>query len=150
MRKILMVLGIAAGLVLAAAPAQAETTVVRNIPLENTIYACGETITLSGSLIGVFTEQPLPDGGFLITSHYSEQGVTGTSSSGATYHATGLTRRTDIYAPSGGGNDFFIYRLNLVGTGGAPTYYVRVTLHVTVTPTGEITALVDNFSLDCV
>src|SRR5215207_8410073 len=140
MRKILMVLGIAAGLVLAATPAQAATTVEKSIPFEATLEECGETITLSGTLIGIFTEQPLGTGGFLFTFQFNPQGVSGTSSSGATYHATGLTRETTVIIPSGGFSDTYINRFHIVGTGGAPTYYVSDTVHITVTPNGEVTA----------
>jgi hypothetical protein len=150
MRKILMFLGIAAGLVLGATPAQAATTIERDFPLEATVEACGETITLSGPLIGIFTEQSLGEGGFLVAFHFQPQGVSGTSSSGATYHATGLTRGTTVLVPSGGLSDTFINRFHIVGTGGAPTYYVRETVHLTMTPSGEITASVSNFSLECV
>ena len=150
MRKILMFLGVAAGLVLPASPAQAATTVVRNLPFEATIEGCGETITLSGTLIGVFTEQPLGTGGFLLTFRSTPQGVTGTSSSGATYHGTGTTSETIVVVPGGGLSITLINRFHIVGTGGAPTYYVRETVHLTVTPSGEITASVSNFSLECV
>lgn len=150
MRKLLLFVGLAIGLVLAAAPAEAATTVQRNIAFEDTIDECGVTITLSGTLIGIFTEQPLRNGGFLITFHFQPQGVTGTSSSGVTYHATGLTRETTVTVPSGGLTDTFVNRFHIVGTGGAPTYYVKETVHLTVSPTGEITASVDNFSEECV
>jgi hypothetical protein len=150
MRKLLLVVGLAMGLVLPAAPAQAGTTVERNIPFETTIDECGETITLSGTLIGIFTEQPLPNGGFLVTFHFQPQGVTGTSSSGVTYHATGLTRDTTVSVPNGGLTDTFVNRFHIVGTRGAPTYYVKETFHITVSRTGKIIAFVDNFSEKCV
>ena len=150
MRKLLLFVGVAIGLVLAAAPAEAATTVERNIPFEATIDECGETITLSGTLIGIFTEQPLPNGGLLVTFHFQPQGVAGVSSSGVAYHATGLTRETLVIVPSGGLTDTFVNRFHIVGTGGAPTFYVKETLHLTVSATGEITASVDNFSEECV
>jgi hypothetical protein len=150
MRKILMFLGLAVGLVLTAAPAEAATTVVKNIPFEATIEGCGETIALSGTLVAIFTEQPLGTGGFLLTSRFTPQGVTGTSSSGATYHGTGTTSETLVFVPTGGLSVTLINRFHIVGTGGAPTYYVRETVHLTVTPSGEITASVSNFSLECV
>ena len=150
MRKLLLFVGLTVGLVLAAAPAEAATTVERSISFETTIDECGETITLSGTLIGIFTEQPLPNGGFLVTFHFQPQGVTGTSSSGVTYHATGLTRDTTVSVPSGGLTDTFVNRFHIVGTIGALTYYVKDTIHLTVSPTGEITASVDNFSEECV
>jgi hypothetical protein len=150
MRRLLLFVGLAVGLVLAAAPAEAATTVEKNMPFEATIEGCGETITLSGTLIGIFTEQPLANGGFLVTFHFQPQGVTGTSSSGVTYHATGLTRETIVVVPSGGLTDTFVNRFHIVGTGGALTFSVKETLHLTVSPTGEITASVDNFSEECV
>ena len=150
MRKLLMFVGVAIGLVLAAPPAEAATTVERNIPFEATIDECGETITLSGTLIGIFTEQPLRNGGLLVTFHFQPQGVTGVSSSGVAYHATGLTRETLVRVPSGGLTDTFVNRFHIVGTRGAPTFYVKETLHLTVSATGEIIASVDNFSEECV
>jgi hypothetical protein len=150
MKKLVLLIGLIAGLVLPAATAQAATTIEKNIPFEATIDECGETITLSGTLIGIFTEQALPGGGFLVTFHFQPQGVTGTSSSGVVYHATGLTRETTVQVPSGGLTDTFINRFHIVGTGGAPTYYVKDTVHLTVSPTGEIRASVDNASEECV
>ena len=150
MKKLVLLIGLIAGLVLPAAAAQAATTIEKNIPFEATIDECGETITLSGTLIGIFTEQALPGGGFLVTFHFQPQGVTGTSSSGVVYHATGLTRETTVQVPSGGLTDTFINRFHIVGTGGAPTFYVKETVHLTVSPTGEIRASVDNASEECV
>jgi hypothetical protein len=82
------------------AGAGATTTVVKE-PFDLTVEACGETITLSGTLLTVVTEQQLQNGGFLFTIHFQPQGVTGTSSSGIPYHGTGLTRDTTVTAPSG-------------------------------------------------
>jgi hypothetical protein len=63
MRKLLLFVCLAVGLVLPAAPAQAATTIEKHIPFEVTLEACGETIYLSGTLIGIFAEQPLGSGG---------------------------------------------------------------------------------------
>jgi hypothetical protein len=150
MKRLALLVILTAALVLPAATAQAATTIEKNIPFEATIDECGETITLSGTLIGIFTEQALPGGGFLVTFHFQPQGVTGTSTSGVVYHATGLTRETTVQVPSGGLTDTFINRFHIVGTGGAPTFYVKETLHLTVSPTGEIRASVDNASEECV
>jgi len=141
--------GVVAGLAIPAATARASTTVEKNIPFEATIEGCGETITLSGHLLGVFTEQPLPGGGFLLTFHFQPQGVSGSNSSGIPYHATGLTRETTVFTPSGGFTDTFINRFHVVGTRGAPTYYVKETAHITVTPSGDVTVSFDNVSLEC-
>jgi hypothetical protein len=137
-------IGMVIGLAIPVATARASTTVVKNIPFDATIEGCGETITLSGTLLGVFTEQQLGGGGFLLTFHFQPQGVSGSNSSGIPYHATGLTRET-----SGGFTDTFINRFHIVGTRGAPTYYVKETAHITVTPSGDVTVFFDNFSLEC-
>jgi hypothetical protein len=149
MKKLALLVTLTAALVLPAATAQAATT-VEKIPFESTFDACGETITLSGTLVAILTERPLPGGGFLVTFHFQPQGVTGTSSSGAVYHATGLTRETTVQVPSGGLTDTFINRFHIVGTAGAPTFYVKETVHFTVSPTGEIRASVEFSSEECV
>jgi hypothetical protein len=149
MKKLVLLVCLAAGLLLPAATAQAATT-TEKIPFESTFDACGETITLSGTLIAILTDQPLPGGGFLVTFHFQPQGLTGTSSSGVVYHATGLTRDTTVQVPSGGFTDTFINRFHIVATAGGPTFYVKETVHVTVSPTGEIRAAVDFASEQCV
>jgi hypothetical protein len=149
MKKLtLLITAVLASLVLASSAA-ADTTVVKDIPFQTTITGCGDTITLSGTLIGIFTEQELGDGGFLLTFHFQPQGLSGTSSTGVPYHGTGLTRDTTVFVPSGGFTETFVNRFHIVGTMGAPTYYVKETFHITVTPTGEIAVLFDNFSLEC-
>jgi hypothetical protein len=141
--------GLVVGLAFPAAGARASTTIEKNIPFDATIEGCGDTITLSGRLLGVFTEQQLDGGGFLLTFHFQPQGVSGTSSSGVPYHATGLTRETTVFVPNGGFTDTFVNRFHIVGTRGAPTYYVKETLHITVTQSGAVTASVDKFSEEC-
>ena len=71
--------GLVVGLALPVATAQATTTVERS-PFEATLTECGETITLSGTLLGVFTVQDLGGDGLLLTFHFQPQGVSGTSS----------------------------------------------------------------------
>ena len=142
--------GLVLGLGVGVATAQATTTVEKNIPFEATIDGCGQTITLSGTLLGVFTVQQLDAGGLLLTFHYQPQGVSGSSTSGIPYHGTGLTRSTTVYIPNGGFTTTFANRFHIVGTMGAPTYYVKETAHITVTPSGDVTAAFYNFSLECV
>ena len=52
--------------------------------------------------------------------------------------------------PAGGNADTFINRFHIVATAGGPTFYVKETVHVTVSPTGEIRAAVDFASEQCV
>jgi hypothetical protein len=139
----LALVAIVIGLAIPVAAARATTT-VETIPFEITLTACGETISLSGTSLVVFIVQELSDGGFVVTTHENPQGVTGLSSSGITYHGTGVRRHTSVFIPSGVFTTTFVSRFHIVGTMGAPTFYVKATSHVTVTPSGDLTALVDN------
>jgi hypothetical protein len=85
----------------------------------------------------------------LLSFHFQPQGVSGTNSSGIPYHATGLTRETTVFVPSGGFTDTFINRFHIVGTRGAPTYYVKETAYITVTPSGDVAVFFDNLSVEC-
>jgi hypothetical protein len=151
MRKLLLFVCLAVGLVLPATPALAATRVENHFPVEFTLNVCGDTITLSGTELGVFTAQPLGSEGYLSTFHLNTQGLTGTSSSGATYHGTTVLTGAFVLTPTGGSTFTSVNAFNIVGTGGAPLYAVEVTFHITMSPTGEITAYVDNAHVvDCV
>ena len=138
----------AIGVMLLSGTAGASTVIIRDIPFEDTI-ACGDTITLSGTVEAVITEQPLDGGGTLFAFNFHPQEITGTSASGIPYHATGLTRDTAIVSPGGGYTETFINRFHIVGTMGAPTYDDFITFHVTISPSGDVTALVDSSSVSC-
>jgi hypothetical protein len=43
----------------------------------------------------------------------------------------------------------FINRFHIVGTRGAPTYYVKENAHITVTPSGDVAVFFDNLRLEC-
>jgi hypothetical protein len=151
MRKLLLLVCLAVGLVLAATPAQAATTVENHFPVEFTVDVCGDTITLSGTELGVFTSQPLGQEGYLATFHLNTQGLTGTSSSGTTYHGTTVITGAFVLTPTGGSTFTSVNAFNIVGTSGAPLYALEVTFHITMSPTGEITADVNNAHVvDCV
>ena len=145
----LALVSLVAALALPAATAGAATTVEKT-PFNETFDACGETITLSGTLLTIIDEQPLPNGGSLFTIHFQPQGISGTSSSGVPYHGTGLTRQTAVVAPSGTFTATFVNRFHIVGTRGAPTLDIKGTAHITVTAAGEVTVDFGNFSEECV
>lgn len=147
-RRMALVGLVLVGLAIPVAAANATTT-VDTIPFNATLDQCGETITLSGNLLAVLTVQELDDGGLLLTFNFHPQGVRGSSASGIPYHATGLTRETTVFMPSGGFTDTFINRFHIVGTMGAPTFDVTETAHITVTPNGDVAVEFDNFNLEC-
>jgi hypothetical protein len=132
-----------------ALPAQAATTVERDFPFSTVISGCGDEVYVEGTLVVILTEQPLDDGGYLLTYHFQPQGVSGTSASGVMYRATGLTRETFVLAPSGVQTFTFINRFHIVGTAGSPTYTVSETTHLTISQTGEIIAEISDFRETC-
>ena len=150
MKNFLLIASLTVALSVAASVAQAATVVERSIPFDTVVAGCGEDIHVSGSLLGVFTETQSTSGGLVLSFHFQPQGVTGIGlTTGKTYRATGLTRETTVIVPTGGLVDTFVNQFNIVGTAGAQTYDVREIFHITVTPSGDIAAFVDNFSISC-
>jgi hypothetical protein len=149
MRKLAGAVVVAVALAAATSLAHAATTIVRDIPFSADVV-CGETIHLDGTIMGVFTETATPSGGFMVSFHFQPQGLTGVGSvSGRTYHGTGLTREITVFSPPGGFTDTFVNRFHIVGTGGNDSIYTTATVHLTVSPSGEITASFENTSSTC-
>jgi hypothetical protein len=116
---------------------------------DTTITDCGNTIHVSGNVVATFQFVEKPSGGFLSTAHFVPSQVRGTDELGRRYIANGLSRDTSIATPHGGFVFTAINRFHIVGTRGAPTFYVKETFHVTVTAAGKLTAEVDKFSVGC-
>ena len=136
-----------AGLVFSS-PAAAETTRV-TFGFGATITECGNTIEVSGTGVVTFHVTETPSGGFLFTGHFLLRQMRGSDEFGRRYIANGLTRNTVIGTPAGGSIETFINRFHIVGTRGAPTFYVKETFHITVTPAGKLAADVERFSVTC-
>jgi hypothetical protein len=149
MRKLIaLILPIIAMLVMASSASAVTTR--ETIPFETTITDCGNTIQLSGEVLAIFTVTETPSGGFLLAAHFQPQRITGTDELGRLYIGTGLTRDLTVLTPPGGETSTFVNRFHIVGTMGAPTLAVSETFHITVTPSGEVVAFIDQFSAECV
>ena len=65
--------------------------------------ACGEAIHLSGTLLAQFRTTESSGGNLAVGFHFNPQGITGVGlTSGATYHATGVTQGTTTIKAKGG------------------------------------------------
>ena len=149
MRKLVaLIVSVVAALAIAS-PAFAVTT-RETFPFETTITDCGNTIQLSGELLAIFTTTETPSGGFVVAGHFQPQRITGTDELGRLYIGTGLTRDITVFTPAGGETFTSVNRFHIVGTMGAPTIYTKETFHITVTASGDVVAVVDNFSAECV
>jgi hypothetical protein len=136
--------------VLVMASSASAVTTRETFPFDATITDCGNTIQVSGEVLAIFTVTEAPSGGFLFAAHFQPQRVTGTDELGRLYIGTGLTRDLSVFTPPGGETFTFVNRFHIVGTMGAPTLAVSETFHITVTPSGEVVAVVDRFSVECV
>jgi hypothetical protein len=149
MKKLLLLIAVTAAL---AAPvsAQAAATTER-MPFDVDLVICnGDVVHLSGTLLAVFTETTTPAGGFVVSSHFQPQGVSGVDLvTGTMFRATGLTRDILVVSPPGGITETFVNRFHIQATRGEQSYIVSEVFHITIAPTGAITAFVDNFRATC-
>jgi len=148
MRKKLIA-AVLAALVLPVA-AQAATTTA-TAPFQADVTACnGDTIRLSGQLLGVFTATANAAGGVVFSSHIQPQGVSGVDiQTGTAYLGTGLTRDLSVFSPSGAFTFTFVDRFHLQATGGEQSLDFSETVHITALADGTVTAFVVNISGPC-
>jgi hypothetical protein len=149
--RICLVLSMLALLPVMSVQAAAGTvTTIETIPFSTIVEGCGEPIALNGAIQVVFHVTLTPSGGLLVQEIFHPQGLTGIGLlSGATYHAVGETRDTTTISGTGGSTFTFVNNFKIIGEGQATNYLVHETFHVTINASGEVTAFVDNFSVDC-
>jgi hypothetical protein len=134
------------------ASAQAsEFTDNQFVPFTLTTFGCGDVIVLSGTL-HVLTHVTIDAaGGIAVKVHFQPQGATGVGlTTGATYHGTGVTQQTFTDNGPGPQLEFtFINNFRMISSGTTPNFDVHQTIHITVNENGEVTAVVDNTSIEC-
>ena len=158
MRRALFVLCTAAfTLIGVAVPAGADTashfTVNQQIPLagfEVLVPCTGDTITFTqGTLHDMFYET-VNGSHFSLTTHDQPHNLKGTDTSGRSYEGVGITREHDSGSfVNGQAVTTFVNNFYMVGQAGAPTFKTHETFHVTVTPSGDVTASHDSFRITC-
>src|SRR2546421_8861545 len=104
------------------------------VPFSFITLGCGEFIFVSGTL-HVLTHVTIDSaGGIAIKVHFQPQGATGVGlTTGATYHATGVTQQT--ITDNGPGPQFeftFVNNFRMISSGTTPNFDVHQTIHVTV------------------
>jgi hypothetical protein len=154
--KSLTTLIASAMLTLLAAPsanAGAETGTLREkIPITIQAYldCAGEIVEVSGNLHSVL-HHTINGKRATYTSHFQPMGLQGYGTvSGSMYNATGVTRQVNTLSLTGAQQTFtYVNRFHFVGTGGAASFFLKQTSHITVNANGEITSQVDNFDMSC-
>ena len=138
-----------------SAAAQATTTttneqvpisVIQFVPCAND--GAGELVVLEGTL-HILSHVTIDDqGGLHVKQHFQPQGVSGTGlTTGDKYRGTGVTQTQ--FNATAGFEQTDINNFRIIGQGPENNFLVHATFHVTVTPNGDVTTVVDNFSVEC-
>jgi hypothetical protein len=153
MRHLIILLAVVASGLLAVTSASA-TAVTEKIPFDFVLApeeACGEAIHLSGTLLAEFSFTESSGGNVEIGFHFNPQGITGVGlTSGASYHATGVTLGTTTIKAKGGISDTFVNNFKIIGEGRAPNFLETDVVHLTVNANGVVTATVEKSIIRCV
>ena len=143
--------------VLSVAPASAQaTTTTNNFQTSIDIVAfvpCaaggeGESVFFSGTQHGVSVTTIDDTGAFHTELHFQPQGIGGDGlTTGTHYQWTGATQAS--FNGQVGYENTFINNYRLIGVGPANNLLIQQTFHATVQPDGEVTIVVDNYSVEC-
>jgi hypothetical protein len=153
---IIGVLGVLLTLVMVL-PVNAAVTQNVKVPLDTTVFVpcanggAGEEVHLTGELHMLATLTEDGAGGMHIKWHSQPQGVSGVGLiTGDKYRGTGVTQEETNIRPGGFPyEDTFVNNFRIIGQGKGNNYLVHQVLHVTINANGEITAEVDNYSVEC-
>ncbi|WP_276504654.1 hypothetical protein [Terrimonas pollutisoli] len=122
------------------------------VPVELFVFipCAGETVTLTGNL-HILTHLTTNGNNFVSKSHFQPQGISGVGDvSGDKYQATGVTQ--DLVRGSFVNGSFTYTAVNnfrIIGQGTGNNYLVHQLYHITITPNGIVSTVVDNTSIDC-
>ena len=150
MRRLFAVAVVVTAGLTVTATASASTT-VQKIPIDVGVALCnGDAVDLSGTLLDSFTTTATPSGGTKFAFHDNPQGIRGVDTiTGTVFHGTGVTREVDLFSPSGGITSTFVDRFQIQATGGAQSFIISETEHITIAPSGKVAVSFDNFSASC-
>jgi len=139
------------------APAGADTAshfkVNQQIPFagfEVFVPCTGDTITFTqGSLHDMFY-MTVNGAHFSLTIHDQPHNLKGTDTSGRSYEGVGITREHDSGSfVNGKAVTTFVNNFYMIGKAGAPSFKAHETFHVTLAPSGHVTATNDRLRTTC-
>jgi hypothetical protein len=134
--------------------ALAEVTTNIRIPDTLSVFVpcadggAGEVVDLSGNLHVLLRTTLDGNGGFHTKYHFQPQGISGTGqTTGDKYQATGVTQ--EQFNGKVGQEFTYVNNFRIIGQGPGNNFLVHQLIHITVNANGEVTASVDNFSIEC-
>jgi hypothetical protein len=122
------------------------------VPFDATLVnPCNGELVDIGGTVHVDVTLTSNNNTFHLTLHANPQGATGVGeSTGATYHATGVTRQDEqVRLINGSAKASYVNRFDIVADGGVPSFSVHETAHVTFNANGDVTASFDKLSTSC-
>jgi len=150
---VVLCLIVAMGVVPALAKATTFTDNVK-VPIDIFVFVpcaaggAGEYVVLSGTLHVLFRTTIDSKGGFHTKFHFQPQGITGSGfTTGDKYQGTGVTQGTDNGKV--GFVSTFVNNFKVIGQGPGNNFMIHENFHITVNANGQVTAVVDNFSVKC-
>jgi hypothetical protein len=110
----------------------------------------GELVLLEGTLHSLF-HITINGNNFKMKVHDQPQGISGTGlTTGDKYQATGVTQQTFGGSfVNGQFSDSYVNNFRIIGQGRGSNFLVHEKFHITLNAKGELTASVDNFSVEC-
>lgn len=136
-------------------PGTNSFTISQSFPININVFipcalgGAGEVASLSGPLHVLFHFTEDESGGFGFTIHNQPQGISGVGlTSGDSYQGTGVTRET-FHVSGIQFSDTFVNNFRIIGQGSGNNFLVHNNFHITINANGDLTAFMDNFSVEC-
>jgi hypothetical protein len=139
-----------------AAVAQAEVVQNVSVPVVlSTFIPCanggaGEIVDFTGDL-HILVSFTINGNNVSGKSHFQPQGLKGVGQvTGDQYNAVGVTQESFKGSLQNGQyTETFVNNFRLIGPGPGNNYQVHENAHVTINANGDVTAFIDNLSVDC-
>jgi hypothetical protein len=157
MRRALLVLCAALAVTVAAGPAAAgamsQFKVNQQVPLAGfqVLVPCtGDTVTFNQGTLHDMFDMTVNGSHFSVTTHDQPHNLTGTDTSGRGYEGVGITTEHDSGSfVNGQAVRTFVNNFYIIGKAGAPSFKTHETIHVTMRPSGDMTASHDSPRITC-
>lgn len=136
---------------LALAQASTSTTNSRVPVVDEVVFnPCnGELVTLNGSIHTVSHLTIDSNSGVHLEIHTNYQGLTGVGQNGQTYHGSGTNHTSLHFAVGTAFQTTVDESFRLIGHASTGNVAARNKLHLTINSSGDVTAFVSDFKLDC-
>jgi hypothetical protein len=110
----------------------------------------GDTITFTQGTLHDAFYMTVNGSHFSMTAHDQPHSLMGTDTSGRSYEGVGVTKdQASGSFVNGQAVTTFVNNFYMIGKAGAPSFKTHETSHVTVTPSGDITASHDSLRITC-